>query len=74
MKVILINGSPHKAGTTYTALSEAERILKEEGVDLQPLYDALQQEFLSNNINDPWQPWCERMNKVKDIFDEISRK
>ena len=35
MKVILINGSPHKAGTTYTALSEAERILKEEGVETE---------------------------------------
>ena len=55
-------------------VSEKVRILKEEGVDLQPLYDALQQEFLSNNINDPWQPWCERMNKVKNIFDEISRQ
>lgn len=55
-------------------VSEKVRILKAEGVDLKPMYDALQQEFLANNINDPNQPWCERMNKVKAIFDEICRK
>ena len=55
-------------------ISEKVRILKKEGVDLAPLYDALQQEFLANNINDPWQPWCERMNKVKIIFEEICRQ
>lgn len=55
-------------------VSEKVRILKKEGVDLKPLYDALQQEFLANNINDPNQPWCERMNKVKAIFEDICRK
>ena len=54
--------------------SEKVRILKKEGVDLKPLYDALQSEFLANNINDPWQPWCERMNKVKAIFEDICRQ
>ena len=33
MKVLLINGSPHKRGTTYAALSEVARTLAEEGVD-----------------------------------------
>ncbi|MBO7196432.1 MAG: flavodoxin family protein [Clostridia bacterium] len=33
MKLLLINGSPHKHGTTYAALSEVARTLKEEGVD-----------------------------------------
>lgn len=33
MKVLLINGSPHKNGCTYTALSEIEKTLKEEGID-----------------------------------------
>ena len=37
MKVLLINGSPHKAGTTYTALCEAEKILKEEGIETELL-------------------------------------
>lgn len=33
MKVLLFNGSPHKEGCTYTALSEIQKTLKEEGVE-----------------------------------------
>jgi multimeric flavodoxin WrbA len=33
MKVLLVNGSPHKEGCTYTALSEVARVLSDEGVD-----------------------------------------
>ncbi len=33
MKVLLVNGSPHEKGCTYTALSEAAKALREEGVD-----------------------------------------
>ena len=33
MKVLLINGSPHKEGTTYAALSEVAKTLGEEGID-----------------------------------------
>ena len=33
MKVLLINGSPHKNGCTVTALKEAEKILQEEGIE-----------------------------------------
>lgn len=32
MKVLLVNGSPHKNGCTYTALSEVARALNEEGI------------------------------------------
>ena len=32
-KVLLINGSPRKAGCTYTALSEIARVLSEQGVE-----------------------------------------
>lgn len=32
MKVLLFNGSPHKEGCTYTALSEIKKTLDEEGV------------------------------------------
>lgn len=35
MKVILINGSPHKEGTTYAALSEVKRTLESEGVEAE---------------------------------------
>lgn len=33
MKVLLINGSPHEKGCTYTALCEAAKTLNEEGVE-----------------------------------------
>ncbi len=32
MKVLLVNGSPHQKGCTYTALSEVASILNEEGI------------------------------------------
>ncbi len=35
MKVILVNGSPHKEGCTYTALKEVEKILNEEGINTE---------------------------------------
>lgn len=35
MKVLLVNGSPHKEGCTYTALKEVERSLNEEGVQTE---------------------------------------
>ena len=33
MKVLLLNGSPHKQGCTYTALAEIQKTLKECGID-----------------------------------------
>lgn len=35
MKVLLINGSPHKAGCTYTALAEIEKELKREAIETE---------------------------------------
>lgn len=35
MKVIMINGSPHKEGCTYTALSEVGSALKSDGIDYE---------------------------------------
>ncbi len=35
MKVLLINGSSNQKGCTYTALTEVEKILKEEGIDTE---------------------------------------
>ena len=35
MKVILVNGSPHKKGCTYTALNEVAKALNNEGIDTQ---------------------------------------
>lgn len=38
MKVLLINGSPHKNGCTYTALSEVAMTLNQNGVETEILY------------------------------------
>lgn len=35
MKVILVNGSPHKEGCTYTALKEVEKTLNEGGIETE---------------------------------------
>jgi len=35
MKVILVNGSPHRQGCTYTALSEVAKTLNKEGLETE---------------------------------------
>ncbi|WP_296861690.1 flavodoxin family protein [uncultured Methanobrevibacter sp.] len=35
MKVLLVNGSPHKNGCTYTALSEIEKTLNESDIETE---------------------------------------
>lgn len=35
MKVLLINGSPHANGCTYTALSEVAETLNKNGIDTE---------------------------------------
>ena len=35
MKVLLINGSPHEKGCTYTALAEVAKTLEEEGIEAE---------------------------------------
>lgn len=35
MKVLLVNGGPHKEGCTYTALEEVSKALKEEGIETE---------------------------------------
>lgn len=37
MKVLLINGSPHKSGSTYTALHEMEKIFHENNIETEVL-------------------------------------
>ena len=38
MKVLLVNGSPHKEGCTYTALQEVEKELNAEGVETEIIW------------------------------------
>ncbi len=35
MKVLLVNGSPHEKGCTYTALTEVSKTLNEEGIETE---------------------------------------
>ena len=35
MKVLLVNGSPHQKGCTYTALSEVAGALNAEGIETE---------------------------------------
>ena len=35
MKVLLVNGGPHKEGCTYTALSEVAKELNNEGIETE---------------------------------------
>ncbi|MBR1817585.1 MAG: flavodoxin family protein [Bacilli bacterium] len=37
MRVLILNGSPHKDGCTSTALKEVEKILNQEGIETQTL-------------------------------------
>lgn len=38
MKVLLINGSPHKEGCTYTALNEVAKTLNKNGLETEIIY------------------------------------
>lgn len=38
MKVILVNGSPHKQGCTYTALEEIKKTLEKNGVETEEFW------------------------------------
>lgn len=38
MKVLMINGSPHSQGNTYTALHEMEKIFAENGIETEILH------------------------------------
>ncbi len=37
MKVLLVNGSPHQTGSTYTALHEMEKVFAQEGIETELL-------------------------------------
>lgn len=37
MKILMINGSPHPRGCTYTALHEMEQVLQAAGAEVQIL-------------------------------------
>lgn len=38
MKALLINGSPHAKGCTYTALTELKNTLESEGIEVELIH------------------------------------
>lgn len=38
MKILILNGSPHKNGTTYSAIREMERIFSESGAEFETIH------------------------------------
>ena len=65
MKVLLINGSPRKAGNTYVALSEVAKTLEQEGVEAEIVWIG----------NQPLRGCvacgtCKRNNDGKCVFDD----
>ena len=41
VKALLVNGSPHPRGCTYTALTDLKNTLEAEGIEVELLRDAL---------------------------------
>lgn len=61
MKVLLVNGSPHKNGCTYTALCEVSSALNENGIstdifglETSRFQDVLPAENVRKKINASW--------------------
>ncbi len=57
MKVLLINGSPNEFGCTFTALSEVEKVLHQEGIETEiiqlgktPLSGCIACDYCSNGL------------------------
>ena len=38
MKVLLLNGSPHAKGSTYTALHEMEMVFQKNGIETEMIH------------------------------------
>ena len=56
MKVLLINGSPHIHGCTFTALSEVEKELNKEGIDTELI--SIGTKTVVVNAGTPASVWC----------------
>ena len=67
MKVLLINGSPHKNGCTYTALSEVAKVLNKEGIETEIFW--IENKPIGGCIA------CKScMNTGKCVFDDVVNK
>ena len=67
MKVLLVNGGPHKEGCTYTALKEVAETLEEEGIETEIFW--IQNKPIGGCIA------CKTCAKIgKCVFDDIVNK
>lgn len=67
LRVLLVNGSPHQKGCTYTALSEVASALNEEGIDTD-FY------WISNKPIGGCIGCFQCAKKQKCVFDDIVQK
>ena len=67
MKVILVNGSPHKEGCTYTALLEVEKELKAEGIETGA-------EEFELNLVDMAKKYNMEVDKLKEFMGESEKE
>ncbi len=64
MKVLLVNGGPHKEGCTYTALKEVEKELNNEGIETEIFWVGLKP--ISGCIA------CHKCSEIgKCVFDDV---
>ena len=64
MKVLLVNGGPHKEGCTYTALKEVEKELNNEGIETEIFWVGVKP--ISGCIA------CGKCNEIgKCVFDDV---
>ena len=74
MKVLLINGSPHQDGNTYTALHEMETVFAEEGIETELIQignQAIRSCIACGGCEKrcPFDvPVIQRMEKAKELF------
>lgn len=71
MKVLIINGSPHTNGTTYTALHEMEKVFEKEGIEVEMVHVGL--ENIRGCIDCGY---CRKNSKcvINDIVNELAPK
>lgn len=72
MKVVLINGSPHKNGCTHTALEEVARSLQENGVDAEIIHIGAEVAGCIGCFKCRKEGCCIRKDIVNEVADKLA--
>ena len=70
MKVLMINGSPHKEGNTATALQEMKKVFEKEGIEAatRDIYDEFKDQAKMACAGDMWMDCMAKdVNKGKAV-------